>query len=71
MLAQRITVSPLLLLAAAIMPNFIWTLILATEEDDGRVMFSRVFNIRVVASVACAFLLLAIYRIAYSLGSAG
>lgn len=69
MVGQKITASPLLLLAIAVMPNFISSLISATEESSEHIMFSRAFNIRVIASVACAFLLIAIYRIAYSLGS--
>lgn len=71
MVGQRMTVSPLLLFAVAVMPNFIWHVMPATEARDERVMFSRAFTIRVAASVACAFLLTAIYRIAYALGSPG
>jgi hypothetical protein len=68
-LGQRITVSPLLLFGVAVVPNFIAYLIPATDENGGRALFSRVFYLRVIASVASAFLLLAIYRIAYFLGA--
>jgi hypothetical protein len=70
-LGQKIIVSPLLLIAVAVMPNLILHLIPATEENHGDGLLSRVFYMRIVASVACAFLLLAIYRIAYFLGSLG
>jgi hypothetical protein len=70
-LGQKITVSPILLIAVAVMPNFILHYIPATEENNGHGVLSRVFYIRIAASVAGAFLLLAIYRIAYSIGSPG
>jgi hypothetical protein len=68
-LGQRITVSPLLLFGVAVVPNFIAYLIPATDENGGRALFSRVFYLRLIGSVASAFLLLAIYRIAYALGA--
>lgn len=70
MLGQKITISPLLLIAVAIIPVVISYLIPAAPENRGRLLFSRVFYMQIAASVACAFLLLAIYRIAYSLGEA-
>ena len=70
MLGQRITVSPLLLLGVAVVPNFIAYLIPATDDNGGRILFSRVFYLRVMASVASAFLLWAISRIAHTVGAA-
>ena len=66
---QKITVSPLLLFAAAVIPNFIVYLIPATDKNGGQALYSRVFFLRVIGSVAAAFLLLAIYRIAYTIGA--
>ena len=68
-LGQRITVSPLLLFGVALAPNFIAYLIPATDENGGHALFSRVFYLRAIASIASAFLLVAIYRIAHTLAA--
>jgi hypothetical protein len=64
---RTMIVSPLLLLAIAVIPNFIAYLIPSTDENGGHALFSRTFYLRLVASVASAMLLLAIERIAYAL----
>ena len=65
---RTITVSPLVLFAVAVVPNFIAYLIPAQDGDDNR-MFSRVFFFRLAASCACALMFYAIYRIAYAIGA--
>lgn len=65
---QTIAISPLVLFAVAVMPNFVAYLI--PEKDDGDSgMYSRVFFLRVAASSACAVLFYAIYRVAHTLGA--
>ena len=63
-----ITVSPLVLFAVAVMPNFIVYLLPAKDGDESG-MFSRVFFLRVGASSACALIFYLIYRVAYSVGA--
>jgi len=65
---RAITVSPLVLFAVAVVPNFIAYLIPGRAGDDNG-MFSRVFFSRIAASCACALMFYAIYRIAYSVGA--
>lgn len=68
MFGQTITISPLVLFAVAVMPNFLVYLI-REKEGGGSGMFSRVFFLRVAASGVCALLLYGIYLIAYTLGA--
>lgn len=66
-LGKKITISPLLLFGAVVLPNFIAYLIPATEENGGHALFSRTFYLRLVASAVSVMLLLVIERIAHAL----
>jgi hypothetical protein len=63
---RAMTISPLLLLAIAVIPNFIACLIPATDENGGHALFSRIFYLRLISSIVAALLLLAIERIAHA-----
>lgn len=69
MFGDRITISPLVLFLAAIIPNLFFHQIGASKEKESGVMYSRVFLLRIAASAASAFVILGIYHIAYTLGS--
>ena len=61
---RRILVSPVLLFGAACVSTVANHLIRGTGEKDENTLYSRVFYLRLVVSIAAVFLLLAIDHIA-------
>lgn len=71
MFGNKISISPFVLFVVAIVPNLFWFRFNSADSGKQSNVSSRTFFQYIFASAASAFLIVIIYRVAYSVGSGG